>query len=241
MGRSHRLPGLGHPRDVPARARGLRSGRVDARKHPPGPAGLGLPQAARRAAGSRAIGRAGSDRACLSPAQVTRQLEATAPKTVRGRARTPALLRRHASLTSTGRSAKNGRSATSSTPSTCATCGCTASTPPAQASPPPAAPGSPCPAAAGDPRPPGKPPEPADISATVTTRARKLQKPESLSAIPVSRGVTSSKQITYGSFSYTATWLWLSEVNGARSHPAQRSRSRNPAILAIRSSSEGQT
>jgi uncharacterized protein (TIGR03083 family) len=39
-----------------------------------------------------------SDRAALSPTQVTRRLEAIAPKTVRGRARTPALLRRHASL-----------------------------------------------------------------------------------------------------------------------------------------------
>jgi uncharacterized protein (TIGR03083 family) len=43
-----------------------------------------------------------SDRAGLSPAQVTQRLEAAAPKTVRGRARTPALLRRHASLTIDG-------------------------------------------------------------------------------------------------------------------------------------------
>ena len=43
-----------------------------------------------------------SDRAGLSPAQVTRRLEAVAPKTVRGRARTPGLLRRHASLTVDG-------------------------------------------------------------------------------------------------------------------------------------------
>ena len=43
-----------------------------------------------------------SDRAGLSPAQVTRRLEAVAPKTVRGRARTPALLRRHARLTVDG-------------------------------------------------------------------------------------------------------------------------------------------
>ncbi len=38
------------------------------------------------------------DRASLSPAQITRRLEAVAPKTVRGRARVPALTRRHASL-----------------------------------------------------------------------------------------------------------------------------------------------
>ena len=43
-----------------------------------------------------------SERAGLSPAQITRRLEAAAPKTVRGRARTPALLRRHASLTIDG-------------------------------------------------------------------------------------------------------------------------------------------
>ena len=43
------------------------------------------------------------------------------------------------------------------------------------------------------------------------------------------------------SFSNTATWLSLSEVKGARSQPAQRSRSRKPAILAMRSSSDGQT
>src|SRR6266567_3701262 len=45
----------------------------------------------------------------------------------------------------------------------------------------------------------------------------------------------------YGSFSNTATWLWLPEVNGARSQPAQRSRTRKPPILAIRSSSDGHT
>ncbi len=44
-----------------------------------------------------------------------------------------------------------------------------------------------------------------------------------------------------GSFSNTATWLWLAEVNGARSQPAQRSRTRKPVILAIRSSSDGHT
>ena len=43
------------------------------------------------------------------------------------------------------------------------------------------------------------------------------------------------------SFSNTATWLSLSEVKGARSQPAQRSRSRKPVILAMRSSSDGQT
>jgi uncharacterized protein (TIGR03083 family) len=39
-----------------------------------------------------------ADRAALSPAQITRRLEVIAPKTVRGRARVPALIRRHASL-----------------------------------------------------------------------------------------------------------------------------------------------
>ena len=41
-------------------------------------------------------------------------------------------------------------------------------------------------------------------------------------------------------FSNTATWLALSEVNGERSHPAQRSLRRKPAIRAMRSSSDGQ-
>ena len=39
-----------------------------------------------------------SDRASLSPAQILRRLETVAPKTVRGRARVPALIRRHATL-----------------------------------------------------------------------------------------------------------------------------------------------
>jgi hypothetical protein len=43
----------------------------------------------------------------------------------------------------------------------------------------------------------------------------------------------------YGSFSNTATWLWLPEVNGARSQPAHRSRTRKPVIMAIKSSSDG--
>ena len=43
-----------------------------------------------------------SGRAGLSPAQVTQRLEAVAPKTVRGRTRAPAFLRRHASLTVDG-------------------------------------------------------------------------------------------------------------------------------------------
>ena len=42
-----------------------------------------------------------------------------------------------------------------------------------------------------------------------------------------------------GEFSNTATWAGLSEVKGAWSHPAQRSASLNPVILAMRSSSEG--
>ncbi len=36
-------------------------------------------------------------------------------------------------------------------------------------------------------------------------------------------------------------WLWLSEVNGPRTQPAHRSRTRKPAILAMRSSSDEQT
>jgi uncharacterized protein (TIGR03083 family) len=43
-----------------------------------------------------------SDRAVLTPAQVIKRLEAIAPKTVRGRTRTPAPVRRHASLTVDG-------------------------------------------------------------------------------------------------------------------------------------------
>lgn len=43
-----------------------------------------------------------SERAGLSPAQITRRLETIAPKTVRGRTRTPALIRRHATLTVDG-------------------------------------------------------------------------------------------------------------------------------------------
>ena len=42
-------------------------------------------------------------------------------------------------------------------------------------------------------------------------------------------------------FSNTATWLRLPAVNGARSQPAQRSRSRKPASLPMRSSSDGHT
>ena|SRR5947209_4458550 len=44
-----------------------------------------------------------------------------------------------------------------------------------------------------------------------------------------------------GTFSNSATCFALSDVNGARSHPAHRSRRRSPAILAMRSSSDGQT
>ena len=43
-----------------------------------------------------------SERAGLSPAQVTERLEAIAPKTIRGRSRTPGVLRRHVSLTVDG-------------------------------------------------------------------------------------------------------------------------------------------
>lgn len=39
-----------------------------------------------------------ADRADLSPAQITERLTAVAPRTVRGRARTPALVRRHARI-----------------------------------------------------------------------------------------------------------------------------------------------
>ena len=43
------------------------------------------------------------------------------------------------------------------------------------------------------------------------------------------------------SFSNTATWVVLSDVNGDRSQPAQRSRNRKPPNRAMRSSSDGQT
>lgn len=43
-----------------------------------------------------------SDRAGLTPAQIIRRLEAVAPKTVRGRARVPALVRRYASISVDG-------------------------------------------------------------------------------------------------------------------------------------------
>ena len=40
------------------------------------------------------------------------------------------------------------------------------------------------------------------------------------------RRPANARRGSYGSFSNTATWLWLPGVNGARSQPAQRSRSR---------------
>lgn len=55
------------------------------------------------------------------------------------------------------------------------------------------------------------------------------------------RHVNPSKAKLYGSFSNTATFLRLSEVNGALSHPGQRSRSRKLVILVMRSGSDGHT
>lgn len=45
----------------------------------------------------------------------------------------------------------------------------------------------------------------------------------------------------HGDFSNTATWLVLSAVNGVRCQLPHRFRSRKPAIVPIRSSSDGQT
>jgi hypothetical protein len=73
----------------------------------------------------------------------------------------------------------------------------------------------------------------APTAAYAPTDPRREERP--LSSYPAS--VTTGQ----GSFSNTATWLWLPEVNGTRSQPAQRSRTRNPVILAIRSSSDGHT
>jgi hypothetical protein len=55
-----------------------------------------LPQPARRAARRRTVGRAGARAG--RPGQIFGRLTAIAPKTVRGRARTPALVRNHAKL-----------------------------------------------------------------------------------------------------------------------------------------------
>jgi len=70
------------------------------------------------------------DRA-VSPAQITEQLAAIAPATIRGRTRIPAPAATTSSSSSRARSTRPGHSATSPTPSTCATYGCTASTRPA--------------------------------------------------------------------------------------------------------------
>ena len=72
------------------------------------------------------------ERASLSPGQIIGRLTAIAPKTVRGRARTPRSCATTPNSRSTDRCTKPGNSATSSTPSTCATYGCTAPTPPAR-------------------------------------------------------------------------------------------------------------
>ena len=102
MGRGHRLPRLGHPRDVPARAGACEAGA----SMPENIGQLRRARAYRRQHGGPLEAALSavqvSDRVGLSPAQVTQRLEAIAPKTVRGRTRTPAFLRRHASLTVDG-------------------------------------------------------------------------------------------------------------------------------------------
>ena len=94
----HRLPRLGHPSDVPARAGRMRSRRVHARERPPTASGRahrkqhgGPLEAALSAVQVR-------ERADLSPAQIVERLATVAPKTVRGRTRTPALVRNHAKM-----------------------------------------------------------------------------------------------------------------------------------------------
>ena len=74
------------------------AGASDPREPPPAAASPRLPQAARRAARSRTVGRAGT-RACGPQSRPDPPAaHGIAPKTVRGRARTPALVRHHAKL-----------------------------------------------------------------------------------------------------------------------------------------------
>ncbi len=65
--------------------------------------------------------------------------------------------------------------------------------------------------------------------------------PDPMRPDAVNPGSMTSGRAETQAFSNTATWLSLSEVKGARSQSAQRSRSRKPAIVAMRSSSDGQT
>ena len=136
MGRGHRLPRLGHPRDVPARAGGpAKWPRAPCLQNiRPAPAGAGLPQAARRAAAGRAMGRAGS---ATGPAPAPRAHPAArrpSPPRPYAAARAP-----RGSCAVTPASPSHGpvcekwtlSRPSSPTPSTCATCGCTASTRPA--------------------------------------------------------------------------------------------------------------
>jgi hypothetical protein len=69
-----------------------------------------------------------SERADMNPAQILDRLASTAPKTTRGRARTPSLVRNHAKLAVDGPCSRPGNSAISSTSSIYAICGCTVST-----------------------------------------------------------------------------------------------------------------
>ena len=55
------------------------------------------------------------------------------------------------------------------------------------------------------------------------------------------RSYTPAGYRDYASFAQTETYARLSLVKGSRRQPLQRSRSRMPAIRAIRSSSDGQT
>ena len=69
------------------------------------------------------------ERAELTPAQIVERLTEVAPKTVRGRRRTPGSFAITPSSRSTVLCTRPGSSGTSSTPSICVTRGCTASTP----------------------------------------------------------------------------------------------------------------
>ena len=93
-----RLPGVGHPGDVPTCAGCVRGRRIDAREHPPTAPGPDLPEAARGPLEAALSSVQVSERADLSPTQVVERLGAVAPKTVRGRTRTPALIRNHATM-----------------------------------------------------------------------------------------------------------------------------------------------
>ena len=94
-----RLPCVGRPCHVPARTWRVRVGRVHAGERPPAAPGPG--STARQNGGPLEAALSAvqvRDRADLSPAQVVERLAAVAPRTVRGRTRTPAVVRTHARL-----------------------------------------------------------------------------------------------------------------------------------------------